>query len=223
MLAASKRGRGVVASPSVSGWQPEALLAWKAKPREMLETPLFGRFVGENKYLIFAPAKEYLWLVGACILGGFAVVLYGMIGFSFYWICLGLAVLFAGTWGALSLQWISFNLRERVYTRRQGPGLLPRTTRGSFKDLEVLFLLAEERYLVTRNVTYRLLLQWQGHREPPMVLQQDYRQLGMGQPLNGGAGPLFHLGAKAAQALGIPLADHAHVSNPCPVPLAPMR
>jgi hypothetical protein len=133
---------------------------------------------------------------------------------------LGAAVFAAGTWGALSLQWISFNLRERVYTRRQGPGLLPKNSRGSFKDLEVLFLLAEERLLMGRAVTYRLFLVWRGNKEPGMVLQQDYRALPFNAPLNMNAGPLFHLGTKAANALGIPLADHAHVPNPCPVPLA---
>src|SRR5579862_7179468 len=103
----------------------------------MLETPLFGRFLGENKYLIFAPAQEYFWLVGACVAGGAGCALWAMFTQSFYFICLGIAVLGAGIWGALSLQWISFNLRERVYTRRQGPGLLPKNSRGSFKDLEV--------------------------------------------------------------------------------------
>ncbi|MFI5386360.1 MAG: hypothetical protein ACHQ50_09590 [Fimbriimonadales bacterium] len=184
----------------------------------MLETPLFGRFLGENKYLIFAPAKEYLLLVGACVAGGLACTVYGMAGQSFYFICLGLAVLGAGIWGAASLHWISFNLRERVYTRRQGPGLFPRTTRGSLNDLEVIFLLAEQR-LIAGHVTYRLLLQWRGHKEPPMVLQQDYRAIPQGQPLNFAAGSLYHLGAKAANVLGIPIADHAHVSSPNPVPM----
>lgn len=189
----------------------------------MLETPLFGRFFGENKYLVFAPAQIYLWLVGACIGGGSICTLLGMLGQSFYFICLGLAVTGAGIWGALSLQWINFNLRERVYTRRQGPGLLPKTTRGSFKDLEVIFLLAEERALVSRQVTYRLLLQWRAQKEPPMILQQDYRQINPGYPLNQAAGPMYHLGAKAAAALGIPIVDQAHFSSPSPVAIAGIR
>ena len=92
------------------------------------------------------------------------------------------------------------------------------THSGSFKDLEVIFLLAELRLL--GGVTYRLLLQWRGHKEPPMVLQQDYRSIPPGQPLNYAAGPMYHLGAKAAGLLGIPIVDQAHVSNPCPVPIA---
>jgi hypothetical protein len=182
----------------------------------MLETPLFGRFIGENKYLIFAPAQQYLWLVGGCILGGMACALYGLFN-SGYWVFVGLMVSAAGGWGALSLQWISFNLRERVYVRRQGPGILPQTTRGSFHDLEAIFLLSEERYIVSRAVTYRLFLQWKGRKEPGMVLQQDYRNLVPGQPLNWAAAPMYHLGVKAANALGIPLVDNAHVSAPCPV------
>jgi hypothetical protein len=189
----------------------------------MLETPLFGRFLGENKYLIFAPGKEYLLLVGACILGGLGCTVWGMAEHSFYFTGLGAAVFAAGVWGGLSLQWISFNLRERVYTRRQGPGIFPKTSRGSFKDLEVLFLLAEERLLMGRQVTYRLYLQWRGNKEPGMVLQQDYRALLYGHPLNAHAGPLFHLGSRAATALGIHLVDQAHVSTPCPVPIAPSR
>jgi hypothetical protein len=183
----------------------------------MLETPLFGRFLGENKYLIFAPAKEYIWLVGSCVGGGLLCTLWAMWAQSFYFICVGLAVAAAGTWGALSLHWISFNLRERVYTRRQGPGMFPKTTRGSFNDLEVIFLLSEERFLVARHVTYRLLLQWRGGKEPSMVLQQMYFAVPAGYPLNQGAGPLYHLGMKAAAALGVPLSDQAHVSSPNPV------
>lgn len=189
----------------------------------MLETPLFGRFLGENKYLIFAPAQEYLWLVGGCVLGGSACALYGVVEQSLYFTCLGLAVLSAGIWGGLSLQWISFNLRERVYRRRQGPGLFPKTTRGSFNDLEAIFLLAEERIMLNRQATYRLLLQWKAHKEPPMVLQQTYFALTPGYPLNQGAGPLYHLGAKAGQLMGIPIVDNAHFSSPNPVPFATIR
>jgi len=182
----------------------------------MLETPLFGRFIGENKYLIFAPAKEYIWLVAACVFGGAAVAVWGGATQSFYFTCLGVAVCMAGVWGAASLHWISFNLRERVYTRRQGPGLFPRTYRGSFKDLEVIFLMTEQRF-IAGQVTYRLLLQWRAHKEPPMVLQQTYFILSPGMPLNYGAGPLFHLGSKASQALGIPIVDNAHYASANPV------
>lgn len=185
----------------------------------MLETPLFGRFLGENKYLIFAPAQEYLVLVGGCVLGGLAGGAWGAFERSTYFTGLGLAIFGAGIWGALSLQWISFNLRERVYTRRQGPGVFPRTTRGSLKDLEAIFLLAEERLLLGRQVTYRLLLQWRERKEPPMVLQQDYRAIPPGQPLNFAAGPLYQLGIKAAESLQIPLVDQAHFPSPSPVPL----
>jgi hypothetical protein len=189
----------------------------------MLETPLYGRFLGENKYLIFAPAKEYLWLVGGCVGGGLLCGAWGMFSAGSYFTLLGLAVCTAGLWGALSLQWISFNLREKVYTRRQGPGLLPQTSRGKFSDLEAIFLLAEERLLVQRTVTYRLLLQWKANKEPHMVLQQDYRSLPYGQPMNVNAGPLYHLGAKAGQMLGVPLIDNAHFHSPCPVPFANVR
>ena len=183
----------------------------------MLETPLFGRFIGENKYLIFAPAQQYLWLVAICVFGGMGLALYGLMNGAMYWIFVGLMVCAAGGWGALSLQWISFNLRERGYTRRQGPGLLPQTTRGSFNDLEVLFLLSEERFIVSRTVTYRLFLQWKGGKERGMILQQDYRPVQPGQPLNWAAGPMYHLGAKSANALGIPIVDNAHMTAPCPV------
>ena len=184
----------------------------------MLETPLFGRFLGENKYLVFAPAKEYLWLVAACVFGGALVGVWGVAVQSFYWTCVGVAVCMAGIWGAASLHWISFNLRERVYTRRQGPGMFPKTTRGSFNDLEVIFLLAGQ-HLLAGKITYRLLLQWRAHKEPPMVLTQTYFMLGPGMPTNAGAGPLFHLGTKAGQALGIPLVDNAHFLSANPVPL----
>ncbi|HTQ09369.1 MAG TPA: hypothetical protein VMI31_04800 [Fimbriimonadaceae bacterium] len=183
----------------------------------MLETPLFGRFLGENKYLIFAPAQEYLWLVAICAFGGAAVGVWGVVSQSFYWTCVGVAVCMAGIWGAASLHWISFNLRERVYTRRQGPGMFPKTTRGSFKDLEVIFMIAGQHLLVGK-ITYRLLLQWRAHKEPPMVLTQTYFMLAAGMPINAGAGSLFHFGTKVSQALGIPLVDNAHFLSANPVP-----
>ncbi|HWA82317.1 MAG TPA: hypothetical protein VG820_02715 [Fimbriimonadaceae bacterium] len=56
-----------------------------------------------------------------------------------------------------------------------------------------------------------------------MVLQQSYYSLAPGTPLNYAAGPLYHLGAKAGQLMGIPIVDNAHFSTPNPIPVATIR
>ena len=203
-----------------------------------LETPLFATFIGENKRLIFAPAKEYLALVGICFVGGAALCLDGLIIGSQYWSLVGAAVSLGGVWAALSLQWISFDVRrstrmpsegpgrsgERLdagtYLRRQGPGtLFPKTTRGSISDLEAIFLLAEEQHLFRRQVTYRLVLQWKHMAQTSMVLQQDCRGLAPGAPLSSGGGRLGQVGLRAATMLGLHYVDHSfvHTANPIPV------
>ena len=194
----------------------------------MLETPLSGRFFGENKRLVFAPGPPYLWLVGGCTFGGLFLTLLGFLGIiDGFFVFVGLMICGAGIWGALSLEWIGFNLRERIFARKTGAGRAMRLYRGSMNDLEAIFVLSEDRLsvgtMVTmgRVITYRIVLQWRGMALPSMIVEQDYKSVPPGAPINMGVGPLMQKAARYGAALGVPVVDHSHVSTPNPVPMRP--
>jgi hypothetical protein len=194
----------------------------------MLETPLFGRFHGENKRLVFSPPAPYHVLVrGTTGFGVFALIYglgSGVAGYDvayFYpqwWLLVGTLTTAAGVLAALSLQSISFDLQERHYRRRQGPGMFPKGTYGSLNDLDAVVLIAEPNSRLTANgVTYHLVLHWKNQKEPLMVLQQDTRQVRNGQPLNYAAAQLLQAGMAYARALGVPFYDNSHFPSKCPV------
>ena len=195
----------------------------------MLETPLYGKFVGENRRLVFAPTGPYYFLVRACVIGGAvgaaAGLLAPLIGVelpvnSVWWFFTGLMVAGAGVAAAYSLQSVVFDLRERTYRRRQGPGAFPSTTRGSLNDLDAVVLITEPNSrIIHGGVTHHLVLHWKGQREPVLVLQQETRSLPSGLPLNGGAGPLLQRGMQYATALGVPFYDNSHFPSANPVPI----
>lgn len=192
----------------------------------MLETPLFGRFQGE-RWLAFLPPPIYLGLVGACVIFGPSMAIYGLFFevASFYpewWQMVGLLVTGAGILAALALQSVTFDLREKTYLRRQGPGFFPKTTRGRLSDLDAVVLIAEPNSrLMAGGVTYHLILHWKGVKEPPMVLQQDTRTLPSGMALNYGAAQILAVGFRYAKALGVPFYDNAHF--PSRNPMSPFR
>lgn len=192
----------------------------------MIETPLYGRFIGENRKLVFTVPIAYLGLVRLCVISGIAVFAYGFFGpmlgmelplYQQWWLMLGLLLMVAGAAATFSLQSITLDLRERIYRRRQGPGLIPSTTRGSISDLDAMVLLTEQN-LGMGGVTYHLVLHWKGRKEPPMVVQSDTRVLPSGAPLNGAAGPLLQKGMDFAKALGIPFYDNSHFPSKNPTP-----
>jgi len=135
-----------------------------------------------------------------------------------WWLMIGALVVMAGILAALSLQSITFDLKERFYRRRQGPGFLPRGTHGSLNDLDAVVLLAEPNSrMITGGVTYHLVLHWKNNKEPLMVLQQDTRQVAPGQPLNYAATQLLNQGMAYARALNLPFYDNSHFPSKCPV------
>jgi hypothetical protein len=137
-----------------------------------------------------------------------------------WWVVIGLFVLLAGVAAAFSLTSITFNLQERHYRRRQGPGLFNTLRVGNMNDLDALVLVSEPNTLVPGGgVTYHLVLHWKGEAQPIMVLQQDTRMLPPGQPLNTFAHQLLSEGLRYAQALGVPLYDNSHLAAKCPVPI----
>ena len=198
----------------------------------MLETPLFGRFYGEGRRLVFAAPTIYHGLIRATVIVGAGMVLIGLtgdqMGFSAtWWLLVGTLLVLAGIAAAFSLTSISFDLKEKVYRRRQGPGLFPKLSVGSISQLDAIVLLSEPNSrLLPGGVTYHLVLHWKvrpetGGRpgEPLMVLQSDSRQLVPGQPLNISAQQLLQLGYQYSQALGIQFYDNSHFASKCPVPI----
>lgn len=195
----------------------------------MLETPLFGRFQGENKRLVFSAPSMYHTLIRGCWGAGAFGVLFGLstpalgVEAPFYpawWVGTGVLVALAATAASFSLASISFDLKERHYRRRQGPGLFPKLTTGSISSLDALVLISEPRpQVIAGGVTYHLVLHWKSQAEPPMVLQQDTRSIPPGQPLNMGAQQLLQLGLRYAQSIGIPFFDNSHFASKCPVPI----
>lgn len=195
----------------------------------MLETPLFGKFQGENKRLVFSAHTAYLGLIrGTVILGvGTAALGVASPGLTVslpeppeWFAIFGTMFALAGVWAAMSLQFIAFDLKERTYRRRQGPGFIPRTTRGSVHNIEAMVLLAEDgraSLSLTSGVTYRLALYWRGNAEPPMVLDQETVRLLPGAPLNYGAARMLANGVRYAQTLGLPFFDNSFTHAPCPV------
>jgi hypothetical protein len=133
---------------------------------------------------------------------------------------IGCLLVAAAILAALSLQLIVFDLKENIYRRRQGPGLLPRQTQGRISDLDAIVVIAETAMSVPGSVTYHVVLHWKPNLpEPVLVLHQDTRQIAPGQPLNANAGPILELGARYAKSLGVKFFDNTYYSSPCPVPL----
>jgi len=195
----------------------------------MIETPLFGRFMGEDKRLVFSAPMPYHHLVRASIGGGAGMMLIGLLAGAthadagpdpWWWMFFGLLVLLSGVAAMFSLTSISFDLGERFYRRRQGPGMFSGLRVGKVSELDALVLISEPNpAYMAGGVTYHLVLHWKGEAQPIMVLQQDTRMLPPGQPLNIGAHQLLAEGLKYAQAIGIPFFDNSHFASQCPVPI----
>jgi hypothetical protein len=171
----------------------------------------------------------YQMLVKGTIGLGTFMLLYGFLGpilgldlplYGGWWVMVGALVALAGFAALFSLQSIAFDLKERTYTRRQGPGTFPKVTRGSISNIDALVCIAEPNSrMIAGGVTYHLVLHWKGRMEPLMVVQQDTRQLPNGQPLNICATQILERGARYAAALGVPYHDNTHFASQCPVPI----
>lgn len=203
-------------------------LTWRTKGG--LETPLIGRFYGENKRLIFAPPLWYDALVILCVFGGlfFLLVSFGIVRmgiFSDYEEALtfgSIGFMLAGVWAALSNERMVCDLRTRTYARLEGQGWRKRLTRGSLSELHAMVLMTEDRPLPMvggRPVAYRLVLYWKNAKEPLLVVGRDDRIVPPGVPINAAAGPIAHFGQRCAHALGVTFYDNSFTSSAGPLPV----
>lgn len=201
---------------------------WKPRSKSGLETPLVGRFIGENRKLVFAPPRWYDVLVISCLVLGAALFLGILDGRSMFFlpvgrtwsVWVGAALLGAGAWALLSNERMACDLRSRTYSRLEGAGVVKRFRRGSLAYLDALVLSAEERPLGAiglRQVTYRLVLHWKGAREPLLVIGRVDRTLTANVPLNSAAGEMLALGARYAKELQVPFYDNAYFSSSSPL------
>ncbi|MBS1709496.1 MAG: hypothetical protein JSS65_12350 [Armatimonadetes bacterium] len=185
-----------------------------------LETPLKGRFWGENKRLIFAPPLWYDWLVFGCVIGGFGAFLLGFFGLGDgYWGNVGVFVGFAGLWGALSSERMTIDLRQRTYWRRQGQGPFKKLTRGSLDSIDAVVAQAHEQPSVSltgRVVIYRIVLFWKGGREPLFIAERNESMLPFGAPIQTASQMTVAKGARYAQEMRLPFFDNTyfHSSDP---------
>lgn len=189
----------------------------------MLETPLTGRFLGENRRLVFsAPAPYYALIRTVAAVGGVMVLLsFTPFDLPFYpgwWLMVGGLLVCAAVLAAFSLQIITFDLKERIYRRRQGPGLIPRFTRGRIDDLDAIVVVAETKPGIQPMVVFHMVLHWKGSREPIMVLQRESHLLPSG-PINQNAGLFLQNAHRYSQALGIKFFDNSYFPGPNPMPI----
>ncbi len=206
------------------GHEPRGPEGWTgrswARSKFGLETPLVGRFWGENKRLVFAPPLWYDWLVLACVFGGFGAFVLGFIGWgSGYWGNVGVFVGFGGVWAALSSERMTIDLRQRTYWRREGQGPFKRMTRGSLDSIDAVVAQAHEfgiPGLVSRPVVYRIVFFWKGAREPLFIAERVETVIGHGAAIQSRAHEIVAKGARYAQEMKLPYFDNTyfHTADP---------
>lgn len=205
--------------PGENRGHPEGWGSFNPLRKIGLETPLVGRFWGENKKLVFAPPNWYTTLVALCLIGGTLVGFGGIFGWRwvpmaqvFWWV--GFAVLFSGVWALLSMEYASFDLRSKTYFRREGQGPIKRSRRGSTLDIDAVVLYAENYLGFT--VIYRLVIHWKHARIPLLVTERQQNSMSPGGQLNYAAAPMAARGLQYAKALGVPFYDNSYFHSPAP-------
>jgi hypothetical protein len=188
-----------------------------------LETPLVGRFWGENKRLVFAPPAWYQTLVLCCLVGGgvlFLAALFSWEAVPFFGIglWLGPALFLSGVWAALSMEYVVFDLRARTYLRREGQGFYKRTRRGSTAEVDAVVVYAEEYpfSMVARAVVYRTVVHWKHAAVPLLQAEREMVSLPSGAPINHSSAAIVARAHRYAQALEVKFFDNSYFHSPAP-------
>lgn len=188
-----------------------------------LETPLVGRFWGENKRLVFSPPNWYQGLVIGC----FIVSLYVLFGRSVGWFrvpwflsanWLGWAVLGAGVWALMSMEYAVFDLKSKTYFRREGGGIFKRTRRGSTTEIDAVVVYCSQYLhgMAGQNVVYRTVIHWKNARVPLLLTERQMSALPPGAPLNYAAGPILVRAQRYAEAMSVKYFDNTYFHSPTP-------
>jgi hypothetical protein len=183
----------------------------------MLETPTVGKFLREDRFVVFEPPVEYLSLVYGCMALGGVGCLYGFTREDWFYQVFGGAVFLAGLWANLSLVRIRFDLKNRTYRRRQGPGLIPRLWQGSLDDIDAVVVISEPSVAQPGAVRYHMVMHWKQGRAPIMVLESALYF--SGGVLQSGAGPMLQKANRFCVAARIPLYDNTAFPSKCPIPI----
>ena len=136
---------------------------------------------------------------------------------------IGLLVLLAGIWAALSNERIVCNIALKTYVRMEGQGLRKRLIQGSFAELDAIVLLTEEipvPMVGGRTVIYRLVLHWKGAIQPLLVVERESHTVAPNEPLNAAATGISTRGQKYARVLGVTFYDNSYFLSPSPLPFA---
>jgi hypothetical protein len=212
-----------LATPYENRSHQEGPGSWGPQRKVGLETPLVGRFWGENKLLVFAPPLWYQGLVLACLVGGGVLFFAGWLGWRWvplfqigFW--LGPAVFLAGVWAAASMEYAVFDLRSRTYVRREGRGFVKRGRQGSLAELDAVVVYGEEYpyAVVSRMAVYRTVVHWKNSVVPLLVTERESAQLGAGAPLNAQSAKIVARAERYAQALGTKFFDNSYFHSPAP-------
>jgi hypothetical protein len=211
-----------VPNPYENRSHPEGAANLRPRRKIGLETPLAGRFWGEDKRLIFAPPLWYQSLVLACLAGGGLIALGAW--FSWEWVplmeiglWLGPALFLSGTWAALSMEYLVIDLKSRTYLRREGRGFGKRTRRGSTLDIDAV-VVSCERYVpgLGQVVIYRTVIHWKHAAVPLLVAERERAALQPGHGLNAAAGPILGRAQRYAKAIGVAFYDNSYFHSPAP-------
>lgn len=178
-----------------------------------LETPIQPRFIREGrKFLVAAPAP-YLSFASGTIIAGGAFFLLGILGIVGFWpafgratliFLVGIAVAVSGFLAHLSLDFAEFDIKERIYKRRQGSGALKSLRKGNFNELQVItFSAGPGSGLRTGKPVARLILYWKNPAQAPLVVFDQVVPTLPGQAIPD-YGSVQQFGAHIASAIGIP-------------------
>lgn len=197
--------------------------SWRPQRKIGLETPLSGRFWGENKRLVFAPPAWYQGLVACCLGGGGLLFLGGLaawqwVPMSSTGVWLGPALFLSGVWAALSMEYAVFDLKSRTYARREGQGFFKRTRRGSIAEVDAVVVYAEQYpfTVVRSSVVYRTVVHWKHASVPLLVAEREVASLQSGAALNASSSNVVARAQRYASALGVKFFDNSYFHSPAP-------
>jgi hypothetical protein len=174
----------------------------------MLETPTFGKYGREERTLTFEAATPYIVFVYLTILFGAWFALTNYLNDHRIYFLTGLAVILAGIWANLSMTRIRFDLRNRTYRRRQGPGIIgQKLWTGTIDEIDAIVVLREDSL---RGPRFHIVIYWKQQRCPLMALESEF---------TANPAKIFAKAQRYSASLRLPLYDNTSFASPSPIPI----